>query len=1217
MNIVDKNPEDNVNLEPEANIPKKSIMKTSKYSNANSVHKSSSTFTQSHTVNLGNVNNQITSEKRISEKRAQFAKPDLAATAGPNNLFDDAKKKNNNRGEDPQILNTDESQDMNDDISNNLLDEEINSVDDSQCLEESDAHENDEDNEKQHGDKNTEDADTPRKLKKKKPLASSVAYSKKISQIQCSVSKDNYLEHLVKVLKVPPKQRSQQDIDILLKATVFLKFFLDMTKKKLDIEQQTHLKTCKVQYYEKFERGSSVVEVDELPTRFFVILDGLTGVYIKRKDQMENEQRIIGKIMEKIKLFEENKKKWKDLTEICTEPNGFSPEEITVTKSFKTVKNGFVEYTQEFHDKFLGGLAPDELDRRSILFNTDGTLKLMHVAQIPKGAVFGELGIIQKKRRAATILCKTTCEMGFITREDYDRILLEVEKTKMETKKRFFGVTVFKNSFSQDLAYHIGYMFEKHIFSRGEYVYRQGDKHTPLNKLYVYVIKHGSILAYVTEKFDNRAGDNEKIKALAKNVNCSKKRHLAYLSDGELFGDDEIYSGVCNVSMVCATETKVLRLDKDKWNKQMRDNKFLRDFVQERMKVKNKARNIWKNNQKFVEKMRMNDFPNDPNLKHMGKTEATDKVEARQYQNDSFQEVKDVLNKTTGNPVIDKNTRIDIISQNTGFLNKLRKINKYSKMSEYQQQYAHMIDLNNKMTSLDDTSLDVVNHDKDDMQSPQNIRKQYMETVRQSNIAQSKKSVDANTFADKDKIDAQTITDRRSLISKLRVSPKNFQHMKYVVHEQIKAQLDSVRSKNKMLESLRSPKMYSARARTLENETKELKNLNQKEYNSNIFNSHGPAKSTHETDKMMVPQRLLKASNLSDNYRGESRFSMNYRKDNMTSTTKNASAYEKMFKSQDYETVDKDSLDHKDNSYTEINQKEFTKSVKTDMRDIKAFNKQKNKKKEIKESNWKIDKTGRRNIQIMKNVTGFASTDRRKNHDQSPKKKRNNYNIYHMSQLNQEAKTHYPKNNSKENLEHCVKTRSLTQNVTTSGNFTQCTPTTNIPVKIQLSMNNNIFPVKMSTDLTDTFRNDRKSLKTQEICLNDDLFRTNEISDLKSKLEMIMTEKQTKGTTLSISNPYYADNKLEGENTTVQNIPQSTIFKTRDAMYGSMDEQFIRYDIRNEDISDQLGSEQEDKRSSKYAKNLISSKHNMFRMFPTINTNLINYKKNIHVKYKK
>ena len=250
---------------------------------------------------------------------------------------------------------------------------------------------------------------------------------------------------------------------------------------------------------------------------------------------MENEQRIIGKIMEKIKLFEENKKKWKDLTEICTEPNGFSPEEITVTKSFKTVKNGFVEYTQEFHDKFLGGLAPDELDRRSILFNTDGTLKLMHVAQIPKGAVFGELGIIQKKRRAATILCKTTCEMGFITREDYDRILLEVEKTKMETKKRFF--------------------------------YRQGDKHTPLNKLYVYVIKHGSILAYVTEKFDNRAGDNEKIKALAKNVNCSKKRHLAYLSDGELFGDDEIYSGVCNVSMVCATETKVLRLDKDKWNK--------------------------------------------------------------------------------------------------------------------------------------------------------------------------------------------------------------------------------------------------------------------------------------------------------------------------------------------------------------------------------------------------------------------------------------------------------------------------------------------------------------------------------------------------------------------------------------------------------------------------------------------------------------------------
>ena len=92
-------------------------------------------------------------------------------------------------------------------------------------------------------------------------------------------------------------------------------------------------------------------------------------------------------------------------------------------------------------------------------------------------------------------------------------------------------------------------------------MYRQGDKHSRQKKMYVYVIKSGSVLAYINEKFDNRPGENDKVKSLSVNLNCNKKRHLAYLSDGELFGDDEINAGVCNTSVVCQTATKVLRLE--------------------------------------------------------------------------------------------------------------------------------------------------------------------------------------------------------------------------------------------------------------------------------------------------------------------------------------------------------------------------------------------------------------------------------------------------------------------------------------------------------------------------------------------------------------------------------------------------------------------------------------------------------------------------------
>lgn len=94
--------------------------------------------------------------------------------------------------------------------------------------------------------------------------------------------------------------------------------------------------------------------------------------------------------MEKIKKLEEENKKYKDLSEICNDANGFNEAEIKCCGSFESLKDGVVEYTAEFLDKFMGGVGIEELQRKDILFAPNGTLKLMHVAQIPKGAVFGE-----------------------------------------------------------------------------------------------------------------------------------------------------------------------------------------------------------------------------------------------------------------------------------------------------------------------------------------------------------------------------------------------------------------------------------------------------------------------------------------------------------------------------------------------------------------------------------------------------------------------------------------------------------------------------------------------------------------------------------------------------------------------------------------------------------------------------------------------------------
>jgi CRP-like cAMP-binding protein len=227
----------------------------------------------------------------------------------------------------------------------------------------------------------------------------------------------------------------------------------------------------------------------------------------------------------------------------------------------------------------------------------------MHVAEIPKGAIFGELGILQKKRRAATIICKVTCDMGYITREDYERILLEVDKIKHEKKKRFFGVNVFRNAFSLDLADEVGYMFSKKKFGAGEHIFKQGDFDSKGCPFHVYVIQKGSIMVYVNERQGKMIADLE-IAALTKNVAGPRKRNVALLSPGELFGETEIQEGVCKISAVCREPCAVWVLDRDKWLKLLRDKKLVAEFVSERILVKQKSRALWDINVKTIEKMR-------------------------------------------------------------------------------------------------------------------------------------------------------------------------------------------------------------------------------------------------------------------------------------------------------------------------------------------------------------------------------------------------------------------------------------------------------------------------------------------------------------------------------------------------------------------------------------------------------------------------------------
>ena len=531
--------------------------------------------------------------------------------------------------------------------------------------------------------------------------------------------------------------------------------------------------------------------------------------------------------------------------------------------------------------------------------------------------------------------------------------------------------------------------------------------------------------------------------------------------------------------------------------------------------------------------------------------------------------------QTTGAPNTDKNTRIDTISQKTGFLSKLRKINNYSQKGDYQQQYAKMIHLEkNVLATLDDNSLDGLKYEAEDHAcSPTQRRKRYANQMRMDKATTLKNSLDNENCTELSKL-----SKKNSIVGSLLSSPMKFTHMKYIIHEKIKTQLNTVRSKSKALESLRTPKMGSSRSKTLENEKSDDEIFEIQDYNSNMF---------------YTQDAVVKSENNASNLLNSNLISKSVHQDQSPLLTKNVEM--KIYnRYENEENSDKKFYVERDF----IRKQNLKKSIKTDMRNSNVFSKQKSKTHEKIHGGSVLYKTSRTH-----KVDPIKRTILLKNEAITARQNRRMSGGKPNCQNSHGQKTIDPNKNSKDNLINCVKTRSLTQSIH-SARFTE----TKLPLRIQVSMNHNIFPIKH--ELNDMNIKNCKAMVSQELSIDHDIFKSHEIGDLRSKLESIMAEKDAKSLKIHSENMQCLTDKL-GFNTPA-NV--STMCRQSKSI---ADDLALKYDMNSEDFVKKSESvEHERRRKAKYKKHqIISSKHNMFRMLPTLNTNLLNYKKYTHANY--
>lgn len=192
-------------------------------------------------------------------------------------------------------------------------------------------------------------------------------------------------------------------------------------------------------------------------------------------------------------------------------------------------------YRPEFMTKSLGPLQRHFIDPRSQLFEEPGNLiGFTFVTELKQGASFGEKGLDEGTPRTATILCSSDCEFACLLKADYDQLLKEVNKEKMEKINDFFYSLVFKNSITRALVNSIGGDFSKNVLrmKKGQYLFCQGSLDQN-----VYVVRSGMILLEYMVETEDRFLD---IPVGAKRV--TKTVHGIYkVLEGEILGEECLF----------------------------------------------------------------------------------------------------------------------------------------------------------------------------------------------------------------------------------------------------------------------------------------------------------------------------------------------------------------------------------------------------------------------------------------------------------------------------------------------------------------------------------------------------------------------------------------------------------------------------------------------------------------------------------------------------
>lgn len=309
------------------------------------------------------------------------------------------------------------------------------------------------------------------------------------------------------VFRVPPAQRSQHDLEEIMKLTKDIKFLKSISEQRNS--DRIHWECCRVMTLEIYNPEEAVINFGEVGDKFYIIIKGKVGIYVPSKTSKKGPQ-----------------------SSPLVSRNGLRPPALMIPH----VKNDLQAKEETEKSPFLIR-RPSVIDME-FLESIGQIEEFKEIRTLYDGDSFGELALLSNKPRSATVKCTETSYFAVLTQKDYKRILrTDAEKSIHDRVEFLKSLPIFALTNHTTLK-NLAYLMTENTFRKKQVLYTEG---SPAE--YIYFIKSGEFK--LTVKEDIRVPSIFDEASLLKLKHLRKKNRkvdfqVVIKGKGEMFGQEEL-----------------------------------------------------------------------------------------------------------------------------------------------------------------------------------------------------------------------------------------------------------------------------------------------------------------------------------------------------------------------------------------------------------------------------------------------------------------------------------------------------------------------------------------------------------------------------------------------------------------------------------------------------------------------------------------------------